>query len=225
MLVKDTETIEQHLAAARFQQENEALARYLEDQLKPPGGYGDDQGLKRCNPEAQRGRTMSTEDFERKLSSIAPQLVFRSYGDPTKKGVYWNVGKPNQQGLAFENSLSMPEFSIYELVQRELQNPIVADENFRLDARDLPKYEIVPEEHDAEGNITREADIHWYDSLPGMDLQEDAWREKVRGWRQLLVMLVIEGQISIADMERVFGSTNRRGYALYLGKHDSTQAH
>lgn len=225
MLVKDTETIEQHLAAARFQQENEALARYLEDQLKPPGGYGDDQGLKRCNPEAQRGRTMSTEDFERKLSSIAPHLVFKSYGDPTKKAVYWNVGRPNQQGLAFENSLSMPEFSIFELVKRELQNPIVASENFRLDARDLPKYEIVPEERDAEGNITREADINWYDSLPGMAEQEDAWREKVRGWRQLLVMLVLEGQITIADMERVFGSANRRGYALYLGKHDSKQAH
>lgn len=224
MLVKDSEMIQRHIEAFNYQQDNEALAHYLQDQLKPPGGH-DDQGLLRCNPEAQRGRVMSTEEFEKKLSTIAPHLVFRSYGDPTKRGVYWNYGTEKQKGLAFENSSNMPEFSIFEPVIRELQNQIVASDSFRLSGKDLPKHEIVPEERDAAGNITRQADIHWDGPLPGMENVEHAWREKVRGWRQLLVMLVIEGQITIADMERTFGSANRLGYARYLGKHDSVQVH
>jgi hypothetical protein len=218
MLVKDEEMIRRHVAAMEYQEDNEKLARYLEDQLKPPGGFNDDQGLSRCNPEKQRGRTMSTEEFEKKLSSIAPHLVFRSYGNPTKKGVYWNFGTPHQQGLPFENSLSMPEFSIFEPVTRELMSPVE-----ELSAADLPKFEIVPEERDAAGNVTREAAINWAGPLPGTVKREDAWREKVRGWRQLLVMLVIAKQITIADMERVFGSANRRGYAHYLGKHECIQ--
>lgn len=225
MLVKDTEMLERHVAAFEYQKDNEAIARYLEDQLKPPGGFVDDQGLSRCNPEKQRGQPMSTEEFEKKLSSIAPHLVFKSYGDPTKKGVYWNVGTPRQQGLAFENSTAMPEFSIFEPVTRELQNKVVAAESFRLSGKDLPKHEIIPEERDAAGNITREAAINWDGPIPGMENVTHAWREKVRGWRELLVKLVIEGQITVADMERVFGSANRRGYAHYLGKHDSVQVH
>lgn len=223
MLVKDSDMIQRHVAAFEYQRDNEQLARYLEDQLKPPGGFNDDQGLSRCNPEKQRGRAMSTEEFERRLSKIAPHLVFRSYGDSTKRGVYWNFGTPQQKSLAFENSANMPEFSIFEPVNRELQNKIVAHESFRLSGKDLPKYEIVPEERDAAGNITRQAEIHWAGPLPGMENREDAWREKVRGWRELLVKLVIAGQITISAMEQEFGTANRRGYAHYLGKHECIQ--
>lgn len=224
MLVKDSEMIQRHVEQFHYQQDNEKLARYLGDQLKPPGGY-DDQGLLRCNPEAQRGHAMSTEEFERKLKSIAPHLTILSYGDPTKKGIYWNFGTPDQKAVAFENSTNMPEFSIYEPVVRELQNTIVASDKFRLSGKDLPKHEIVPEERDAAGNVTREANVLWDGLLPGMENVEHAWREKVRGWRQVLVTLVLEKQITIADMERVFGSANRLGYARYLGKHDSIQVH
>jgi hypothetical protein len=222
MLIKDTETTQEHIKQMKFQEDNLKLAQYLEDQLTP-GLPFDDQGKLRLNKEAQMGTPLSTEVFEKKLASIAPSVVFKPHWKPSKRTLRY--GPSEEHFIVYENSQAMPEFSVFSPRTRRLQTSETTKPGFRLSRADLPKYEYIPPEYDTLGNMTREPDIIWDGPLPGEQDITEGWNEDLRGWRTVLVQLVLNGVISISDMEKTFGSANRRSYALYLGKRDSTQAH
>jgi len=225
MLTLDSEALERHRQQMMIQQETDAMTRYLEDQLRV-GYYVDDQGMLRCNMKAQMGKPMSTFDFEQKLGKIARNAVFKPHPtNNTKRVMYYHIGHPEESYIVYENSLTMPEFSVFAPKERKIQRNYVAHPSFRLSSKDLPKYEVIPEERDEAGNITREFEIKFDGLLPGEDMVIDPWNEVIRGWRKVLIDLVLNQVISIADMEQAFGSANRRSYVSYLGKHDSEQAH
>jgi hypothetical protein len=150
------------------------------------------------NAEERMGRPMWPSEFEQRLKRLNANLFFEVIeGNPSKK----RLSVVDQRGKHFvavyENSL-MPERSIPRLRVMEVPEPNVT----HIDRKDLSS--------DPEA------------LRPGWRKITVPWGEKTRGWRTVLVRLIGNGLITVAQAENEFGSDETPEWRQHTGKGEYT---
>lgn len=173
------------------------------------------------NPEKQYGRHLTTEQFESMLRKLSPNFRFEHIVRPDgtihpscKRLVYVMPDQSLKYVCVYSTGL-IPEFSIMERRVEEVPDITLK----RVTRKDLPPVKqnpviwYDPQTGDVQGEIFEfKGDMPWVKKVvvPG--------RELVRGWRTVLARIVLEGLASVADVERVFGLSDRLGWASAVGK-------
>lgn len=231
-MILTEETKNKHAFMQDVEAHKQSIADWAESQLHD-NVWLQDPNTSPTNTLARMGRPMSVEAFEDKLLKINPNFVFQNIpGNPKNKRLL--LRQPNgelEYLIVYESGRDeaghpklIPEYSILEECVDQVIDPKVAMGGFRLNRYDLPRHEIIPHEFDKDGNLTREGDVIFdpTDPQPGMVEFRRPWRERVRGYRTVLVLLVAMEVCSITDVERVFGPGTSREWAAKTGKHDIT---
>lgn len=219
-----------HAFLQDVEQHQQGLADWAQNQLND-NVWVRDKDTSPTNAAARLGRPMSVETFEEKLLQLNPNFFFQPIpGNPKNKRLL--LRQPNgdlEYIMVYESGRDenghaklIPEYSIIDEVEDQVLDPKVHTGGFRLNRYDLPRHEVIPHEFDSQGNLTREGDVIFdpTDPQPGMINFKRPWREKVRGYRTVLVLLVTMGVCTITDVERIFGPGTSREWAAKLGKHD-----
>lgn len=215
MLAITPETKKRQELLQKAEQYREELKRWIYDQLKD-NQYIMEDGRCLARLVDQIGTPMSASALEEKLKKHFPNLVFVvNPNNPAMKMMYVRRNGALDPICAYHNGI-MPEHSVMRmkeiLVPREefIRGPGIGHVNHK----DLPleKTEFVP----GAGYVDQ-------DGVPlGFRRELRPWGEEIRGWRTVLVKLVVSGIATPAQIERIFGSANRRAWAEHMGKREKS---
>jgi hypothetical protein len=192
MLVRDETVQERHRVLDPLLQ-RQAFTRDLCEQQVKAGDLLVSQDV--TDPERQRGTLLTVREVEDKIKKlIGPDRChFEVHPvNPSKKCFYFV--KPNQERwfvCAFENGL-MPEWSIMSYKDEWVVDPSV--------------------DHIDKAEVLRT------DGHAGMKKIRRPWREDVRGWRSVLVAILLKGLITPDQLERSLRETDRATWHKKLGK-------
>jgi hypothetical protein len=165
------------------------------------------------NPMRQWGNAMTMEAFEAKLATILPAFV-RIFDHPTNPNVRcmhlalpdgtleylqvsWGKGLLPEHSIMYTKYEDVPDLSIKEY-----------------SARDMPKGEFISEEEGWKFDTSA-------GPLPGYKRVETVNAEAVRGWRTVLLKLILLKVITPSQAEIVFGADDRREWANKTGKQNA----
>ncbi len=215
MLIKDTPQQERAGYLDQISYKDYQDARFVREALdrevfvdKIVGSKGD--------LEAQLGRSLDANIFEQKLQTILPSnvVIFHNPENSNSRGILQL--NPKRLIAAYKGGL-MPEFSQMRVVEEDV---FVGGDGFKFSAKDMPKMEKVDDPTSPVGYSFAPADGQ--KALPGWERRKKFWNEETRGWRTVLVMLVIHGIISGETAERVFGRPNTAEWKGHLGHGERT---
>jgi hypothetical protein len=167
------------------------------------------------NAERQAGVKLTPEQLESRLIKINPNLRFEVIpGKPLMKYL-WRLTPEGREKICLYHNFPMPEFSIFDAKVEEIPDPNIG----LLDRKDLPKHrwaglEYDPDIHDVRG----EGYVFEATSQPGLVRTLVPWHEVIRGWRTILAQCVSAGLFSPEAAERVFGTSDRKGWAAATGR-------
>lgn len=143
-----------------------------------------------ANEERQRGRTMFPHELEALLTRVTPPDFFQFEVHPSNpsKRVAWAKGPDGNRWCAcvYENRL-MPEYSVMDTEEKW-----VADPNC---------FTITPEMVKEHGRNA------------GMKKITVPYMEVIRGWRTILIKLILNNVIKVDQIERLVGGSNRETWA------------
>lgn len=221
MLVKDEQKSKEHAVVAAREAYRDKLEGWVKEQLKH-AVYVRDNDHSPTNLVRQMGRSMSATQVETLLKKLCPRLHFlENPNNLTKKAMYEQFPDGSLKLIMSYESGTIPEFSVMQPVLYETVDPGVFDPKHVTARYDLTKHEIRPHEFDEQGNLKRLGGVEFDDTVPllGMKREIIPWREAIRGWRTMLTILVHSGHITIPDIQRIFGDSSRREWAIKIGKH------
>jgi len=230
MLVKDSEKVQQHVVQNAIEAHKQERLDWLKNQLED-SVYVGNLDSDPTNFASRLGRPMNDYELEQKLKKLEPNLIFEdvepaSGGRPRHKRMLIRQGAGAKHLLIYEKG-TMPERSWMQPVIQEHPNPDLFNPNkpMRLDRKDLTKHEIIPAEFDAAGNLTREPDVIFDDTVPLLGIQRTVrpWAERIRGWRTILGILVSAGVISPTQAESFFGIDHTPEWAAKMGRRVNTR--
>jgi len=157
-----------------------------------------DSSLDPTDSVKQLGNYMFSDVFEKRLATILPSRAF-FVANPFRAG-FRAVVLADPSSWCGYRSLSpyeggiLSEHTILEAVYKEVPDPDYISRKRALTRKDLPKSEYVK----GQGFVFEEG------TRPGFKKIRQAGRVYKKGWRHILVQLLMEGIISLADTERVF---------------------
>ena len=209
MLVKDTEFIERAKSQAAVEAYREQVIAWARLEEANCSLLLDPDTDPTFIPR-RLGRTMTHEELERKIKKLVPAMQFVSGPGTqilnTKKMIL--LGPDGQERWSCIYNIGViPERSICARMQKD-----VLDLSKVVYSRaDLPKYEFVP----GEGYV-------WDPTTPAMGFKrvDIPHREIKRGWRTILLRMIVEDVLPLAAIERVFGSDNTPNWQQHTGKKD-----
>lgn len=141
----------------------------------------------------QLGRKMSVKEFEGVLKKLNPSLSIKPIpSKPNYAKVIWGVRKNPISG-------------------RVEPNVVCSCEN-----RFMPEFSLME-------RIEKEMPVmvdHMTPETPAFITVPACGGEIMRGWRTVLVTLVKEGAITVADVENVVGHADRPGWANHIGRRE-----
>ena len=180
--------------------------------------YIEDKILNPTDEKKQLGKPLNSDLLEQMLAPVLPSSV--RFIDNSWRPGFRAAVRVLRQGDAnhgafetivpYERGL-MPEHSILELVEEEVPDPDVISRRKSLNRKDLGKHEYVR----GKGFVFEEG------GQIGYIKNKKLGHEVKRGWRTVLVRLVQAGFLSVADAERVFGSSNSAGWAQHVKGHQA----
>jgi hypothetical protein len=167
------------------------------------------------NSTKQLGNYMESSLFEKKLVTILPPSCF-FLDNPWKAGFRAVVRRASistwyvdyETLCPYERGI-LPEHSVMQLVEKEIPDPDVISRRKSISRKDLGRFEFKK----GEGYIFDERDVK-----PGYKRIKQLGREVKRGWRTILLKLVIANVITLTDAERVFGAPDDIRWAAQAGK-------
>lgn len=220
MLVKDeqTQVRHQHLTA----QEAEAdriLAKIKK--LRETAALLENPDTDPTNPERQLGRSLPHTEIETRLTRLNPNLVFTPHPkNPTKRLIYLKQPTGELSYLFVCEAGNVPENSIMTVRQHDELTTEALRPGWRVDKADIPKHETIPHEITDDGEVKRVGSVVFDRGalLPGRQRLESAHNELVRGYRTVLLRLILGGIITETGAEREFGSQDRSSWAAGLGR-------
>lgn len=213
MSVLDSARVAVHRANAAREREAQRLRDWVSQQYSYTL-YLDNNDLSPANAERQMGRAMTSADLEVRLKKLVPNLHFeRNPANATKKAVYLIHPSGKKEFIcAYENGF-MPEHSVMRTKEEDLPDPSYPAPGImhHVERKDLPRHEFVP----GEG--------YKFDGVqPGFKRLRMVWGEAKRGWRTVLIKLVLRGLTTPAAVEAIFGSDDRPEWAGHMGKRPVT---
>ena len=175
----------------------------------------DDKLVDPTNSTKQLGNYMESSLFEKKLVTILPPSCF-FLDNPWKSGFRAVVRRASistwyvdyETLCPYERGI-LPEHSIMQLVEKEIPDPDVISRRKSISRKDLGRFEFKK----GEGYVFDERDVR-----PGYKKIKQLGREVKRGWRTILLKLVIANVITLTDAERVFGAPDDMRWAAQVGK-------
>lgn len=172
---------------------------YIEDRLLDPS-----------NNIKQLGQPMTSADLEIRLRKIVPSnVVFIAHPFNRTKRAAVRIRAGQTETLVPYESGYMPEHSVLQLVEKEVPDIDVLSRKRSITRADLPAYEYKNGEFVFDESKPR----------PGFTKVKSLGREVTRGWRTILIRLILQNIITLADAEKWFGADNSPGWAQNL-KHN-----
>lgn len=180
----------------QWAKENEAHNIYLEDENISP-----------ANAASQLGRPLSSHQLENILTKLNPNLIFEyNWWNPGMKAMY--IPEKGEKKYLLSYHVFMPEHS----VMKQKEETVIDYEQLKtpLKRSDLPKHEWVP----GKGYV--------FDGLaPGWKKVTRPWGEQTRGWRTVLLKLIILKIITVSQVEKYFANPSskfgQRAWAYHTG--------
>ena len=190
MLIKDEVVQSRHARLDPVMKHRAEVDKYVEKQLETAEVLGDAEK----DPtvfERQLGEKLDYIVFEDKLQKLNPRLQFLTFPlNPTKRVCFvTRAGEPYSLCVYDIAPGPMPEYSVLE--RR-------AEETYDLGIRTIRK-----EDFDKDGN--------WL----GKKIVYRTGRELRRGWRTVLLYLLKEGELTLAQVENTFGHGTRQSWAAH----------
>jgi hypothetical protein len=173
--------------------------------------FVEDEYISPANAEKQLGKVLNTIDFENKLKLLCSKLTFRfNPFNPQMKALYiQKLGEPEY--LCAYHAGFMPEHSIVKTKTEMVWDPEQTKKPLK--RSDLPKHEFVP----GKGIVFEPGAPR-----PGWKKIKKPAGELKRGWRTVLIKLVLEGILTPNQVERTFGEPTsafgKRAWAYRTGK-------
>lgn len=190
--VRDEESQRRQAIRQRIEKQKQDNIRWAKEQ-EADCVYVENEYISPANEEAQLGRVLSTVEFENKLRQLCPNLAFQHNPfNPQMKALYrLKNGVP--QYLCAYHAGFLPEHSIVRTKTEMVWDPTQTQQPLK--RSDLPKHEITSK------------GVVWDESKPrpGWKKIKKPAGELKRGWRTVLIKLVLEGLISPHQVEMTFG--------------------
>lgn len=176
------------------------------------------QNAHRVDADKQLGRGMSVEEFELRLTKLNPRLKFIVMPLKKSKKAIYTLGPDGGATfiLAYENGF-MPERSIHEEVIE-----LVPD--YSIGMPGTPAIQRADVEKQAtwipSANAPLGGEYHFEDKTAGLGWKKITrlGAEKTRGWRTVLIKLMISGYLTLGQIEREFGADNTAEWQGHTGK-------
>jgi|SRR5579871_6105868 len=198
----------------QVEKQKEAILKELEYE-KSHMVYVEDRLVNPTDSIKQLGNYMDSAMFEKKLASILPYNIafidnpfrqgFRAIIRPASPQLFY-VGYetlcPYERGI-------IPEHSIMQLVEKEIPDPDVISRKKTVSRKDLGKFDYKP----GQGFVFDDSTVR-----PGFIKVKTIGHEIKRGWRTILLKLILAQVITLTDAERVFGSKDHPSWAGHTGK-------
>ena len=213
MLIVDSANAPRLVAGNKREKHDAQIQKWVEDQTET-AKYLNDPNDNPTILARQLGRMMTSDELEKKLKKMDPNLHFEwNQFNSSKKMMYHIRPGVGKYSVCPYEAGPMPEHSVLkqkvEMV-RDFSVGMVGKP--ALDRKDLPKYEWVP----GQGYV--------FDStatLPGWKKVTLPWGEHKRGWRTVLIRLVERGIFTPPQIESVFGADDTPNWAKHMGKQNS----
>ena len=135
-----------------------------------------------------------TIEFHRRLKKIVPTIYIHQHSTIPDKCVFWLGNGPTRRQVCPGEWPWMPEWSVLETVVQELP-------------AHSPEFLLTKEGYKVE---------HFRPGIPTMIRTPVGFREIERGWRTVLMRLILDNQLSLDAAEREFGVGNRASWASTL---------
>lgn len=198
------------VAAAVIEHKRDQLKQWIAEQ-NAAQVYIDDADSDPTLVHRQIGKPMSPKELEMKLSKLCPNLVYKFLPDPNKpletprmKAIYQLFPDGHEERIMLYHNAPMPEHSIMSRGTEDVPDMTVT----KIDRKDLPKSEFNGKEMVFDESAPK----------PGFKRVTKPARELFRGWRTILLRLVMDGFLTVSQAEGEFGADNRREWAGKTGK-------
>jgi len=198
-----------HALEAQKDKQREQMKAWVEHQTGN-AMYLDDPLTSPANALARIGKSMKSEDMEKKLKKLNHSLHFEYNSFNSSKKMIYLVDRRGKTPLFPYESGIMPERSIMNVKEEYVPVKDLFDNpKFVMDRKDLGPQKLVP----GKGFVAAEGTKN-----PYMERVLIPWSEKIRGWRTVLIKLVISGAITPHQAETSFGAADNREWQNSLGK-------
>ncbi len=209
LIIKDSEYQSRNKVRKSVeQQKQDAIQRAKEQEADCI--YIADNDFSPANFEAQMGNMLHSEKFEKMLLKLNPNLVFE-YNPfiPGMKYMYLRLPNGEKQKICPYHAGFMPEHSIIKCKEEMVWDYDATEKP--LERTDLPQHEWVPGKGYVFNGIP-----------PGWKIIKKPYGEAKRGWRTVLIRLLLLGHISITQLDQTFGQPSskfgQRAWATHSGK-------
>lgn len=208
-LILDSGRLSVHRKRAISEASRDRIAAIVKQQTKDEV-YISDWANSPANVQRQMGHPMASLDLERRLHKLNPALLFLpNPKNLSKMSIYVRYPGEIVRLGAYENGV-MPEYSIHAVKSEETWDTSVD----HLNRRDLPKHEWNPHLGEFEFDPTQ--------PLLGFRRTDVPWSEVVRGWRTVLLIVMMEGIVPLYAIEQEFGISDRPQWRVHTGRGAAT---
>jgi hypothetical protein len=213
--IRTGDVIEKIVEGDRQELKRENISQWCQEQDAKCPVYNPREGVDYSNIMQQMGQPMSASEVERRLQRINANLRFETnWRDATKKACYYLQGDTKEFICAYENG-TMPEHSIMRVVEEEIPDPDFFLGRTPIERDKLPAHEKV-EDPDSPLGFSYEFDPT--SKRQGFKYQLKGFGEDRRGWRTLLLRLIVRKLITVEQAERMFSPDFRPEWAVHTGK-------
>lgn len=182
------------------------------------------------NFQAQAGRTMSADDFEKRVKKLVPSIKFSSYkpeewqcnltnipvGSTIRLMEHVNPDGSVRTIARYVYTATLPEYSVIML--RKVRVPTTFKD---VSARDFPKAVKVGEEtywDPTNGGGWRTDPVYKFEEDTPLDQYDEEPCGSIPGWRSALLLLIWEKLTTLDAVEREFGASDKAAWAAKTGK-------
>lgn len=194
----------------RVEDQKDKLLKYIKDE-ESHMVFVENDLIDPCNETKQFGNPMTSTEMETRLKKCLPLNItfIDNPFNPTKKAIVRVKNLIETETIcAYERGIQ-PEHSVMMLVTKEVPDADVINRRKSISRKDLGRFEF----DSKRGYVFDETETR-----PGFKKIKQIGRELKRGWRTVLLRLLGENLITLADVEKYFNSDNTAEWAKFTGK-------
>ncbi len=221
MLTRGTEDVAKTLAMDQVEFARHQTLQYLIEQEQNCPTISQSDGVDLTEKGQQVGKSLLHATFERKLKKLVPALIFKDSPNPKLRSVFIKYPGGHLEYITCHPRGIIPEHSIMRKITKEVLDPaFVASKNKTID-RPSPEDHVEVEDETSPFGYRLEFNPNM--KRAGMKYVPQGFGELERGWRSVLLRLIVNQHTTVDAVERVFGSDHRAEWAYATKKRTDAQ--